>query len=642
MYIVKRAAHNPLISPVSDHPWEARGTFNPSPVKVKTMTHVLYRAVGRPDALQTPSAGISTIGKGISVDGEHVQNRRQFIIPEEPWERFGCEDPRVTYFEGKYYIFYTALSEFPFHAGGIKVAVAISKDLEAVTERHLVTPFNAKAFALFPKRINGKVVGILTAHTDEPPAKLAIVECDEIADLWNEDFWKSWHERIDEHRINPLRFDHDHLETGAAPIETKYGWLVIYSYIQNYFGGGKRVFGIEALLLDKKNPHEVIGRTKGPIMVPEEIYERYGATADVVFPSGALLHDNGILDIYYGAADTVSAKASLNMEDLISGMIPEKQRTLVERYAKNPIITPDPRHAWEARATFNTGAIDIGGTIHLFYRAMSEDNTSVFGYAATKNGFAITKRLPDPVYTPREDFEMKKGSSTGNSGCEDPRLTQIGERVYMTYTAYDGVHPTRIALTSIKARDLTALKFDRFTSPILISPENVDDKNMCFLKKKIKGEYMLLHRIGSQICADFLPGLDFKTKRINRCIEVMGPRDGMWDSEKIGITGPPIETSAGWLLIYHGVSKTKTYRLGAVLLDKNNPTVVIARTVHPIFEPTETYEKVGQMPNVVFSCGVIRRADTLFIYYGGADSVVGVATLSVKSLLAILRPKNLT
>ena len=124
MYIVKRDPHNPLISPVSDHPWEARGTFNPSPIKVKAMTHVLYRAVGRPDALQTPSAGISTIGKGISVDDRHVQNRRQFIIPEEPWEHFGCEDPRVTYFEGRYYIFYTALSEFPLHARGKKKKAA--------------------------------------------------------------------------------------------------------------------------------------------------------------------------------------------------------------------------------------------------------------------------------------------------------------------------------------------------------------------------------------------------------------------------------------------------------------------------------------------------------------------------------------
>ena len=152
---------------------------------------------------------------------------------------------------------------------------------------------------------------------------------------------------------------------------------------------------------------------------------------------------------------------------------------------------------------------------------------------------------------------------------------------------------------------------------------------------------MLMHRIGNQICADFLANLDFSTERINRCIEIMGPRAGMWDSEKIGITGPPIETPYGWLLIYHGVSRTKTYRLGAVLLDKNNPTIVLSRTVHPIFEPVETYEKVGQVPNVVFSCGVMLRKDTLFIYYGGADSVLAVATLSLKSLLAILQPKNL-
>src|SRR3989344_735061 len=349
MYVIRRSTHNPLITPITDKAWEARGTFNPSPVKKGNITHVLYRALGRPDALMTP-AGISTIGKALSLDGKHFQNRRQFIIPEAEWEKYGCEDPRVTLFEGKYYIFYTALGGMPFGAGNIKVACAISKDLETIEERHLVTPFNAKAMTLFPERINGKVTAILTAHTDEPPAKIAIVQCEHIEQLWDISFWEEWHAKLNEHVINPLRFDHDHVEVGSQPLKTKDGWLLFYSYIQNYFGGGERVFGIEAMLLDLKNPLQIVGKTKGPIMVPEDIYEKYGIVPNIVFPSGALLHGNNRVDIYYGAADTVCARASLNLPDLLSALIPHRRVELAVRAKENPILKPHPKHPWDSPA----------------------------------------------------------------------------------------------------------------------------------------------------------------------------------------------------------------------------------------------------------------------------------------------------
>lgn len=640
MYVIRRSQSNPLVAPIADRQWEARATFNPSPVKVGTITHLLYRALGRPDALMTP-AGISTIGKALSLDGDHFQNRRQFIVPEEPWEKYGCEDPRVTYFEGKHVIFYTALGGMPFGPGNIKVACALSKDLEHIDEKHLVTPFNAKAAVLFPERINGKITMMLTAHTDEPPARIAIAQCDKLEELWDLSFWETWHADLNDHAINPLRAETDHVEVGSAPIKTKYGWLIFYSYIQNYFGGGERVFGIEALLLDLNDPTKIVGKTKGPIMVPEEIYERYGMVPNIVFPSGALLQKNGRVDIYYGAADTVCAKASLNLDDLLAAMIPARREELVIRAKENPILKPIEKHAWEKKAVFNAAAVDVGGSIHLLYRAMGDDNTSVLGYASTKNGIKITERLDTPAYVPREDFEMKKGSQDGNSGCEDPRITKIGETLYMTYTAFDGIHPTHVALTTISAKDFLAKKWSAWSKPVLATPENVNDKNMCLLPEKIGGQYMLLHRINSQLCADFLDTLDFKKSRLTRCIEIMGPRPGMWDSQKIGIAGPPIKTEKGWLLIYHGVSKSTTYRLGAVLLDLKNPSIVISRTIDTIFEPLTEYERVGQIRNVVFSCGIVERKDSLFIYYGGADTVIGVAKVSLKKLLTILLPDTL-
>ena len=109
----------------------------------------------------------------------------------------------------------------------------------------------------------------------------------------------------------------------------------------------------------------------------------------------------------------------------------------------------------------------------------------------------------------------------------------------------------------------------------------------------------------------------------------------MWDSEKVGIAGPPIKAGENWLMIYHGVSRHGTYRLGAVLLSPSG-LEVLSRTADPIFEPVEKYEKEGEVPNVVFSCGQVVRGDTLFLYYGGADKVIGVATASLSRILAAL------
>jgi len=272
---------------------------------------------------------------------------------------------------------------------------------------------------------------------------------------------------------------------------------------------------------------------------------------------------------------------------------------------------------------------------------MGEDNTSVLGYAASKTGVKVSERAQTPAYVPREDFEKKRGHPQGNSGCEDPRLTKIGTTIYMTYTAYDGVNSTRVALTSISVKDFLAKKWDKWLTPVLTTPENVNDKDMCIMPEKIKGQYMLIHRIDPMICADFLGSLDFSKTRLTRCIEIMGPRPGMWDSKKIGIAGPPIKTKKGWLLIYHGVSKTNTYRLGVALLDLKNPSVIISRSVDTILEPIEKYEKEGVVRNAVFSCGQVLRGDCLYVYYGGADTVLGVAKISLKKLLNILLPDNL-
>ncbi len=630
MFVIRRETDNPVLAPRREYPWEALSTYNPSVIREEGGWRMYYRALSNPAALVSPYAGQSSIGEAFSEDGLHFHSRRQLIVPQEEWEEFGCEDPRATVFEGATYLSYTALGGYPFSKDNIKVAIAVARDGKNFTERHLATTFNAKAFALFPERVGGKVAALLSVHTDEPPTEICLVCADKVEDFWSPSFWDGWYKNWQSHKLSLRRSDNDHVEVGAPPLLTKHGWLVIYSYIENYFGGGERVFSVEAALLDRDNPSKIISRTES-VLVPEEIYERYGLVPNVIFPTSATLGDNGKLDIWYGAADTVCAKASLHLHDLMRALDPEKPARTLTRVVPNPILSAQG-DGFESRAVFNPAAIDLNGSIYILYRAMDKENTSTIGLAISKDGVTIDARLPKPAYVPRADFEMKRGG--GNSGCEDPRIVRIDNRLFMTYTAYDGVHVPAGAVSSISVDDFLAQRFDQWSTPFILTPDGVDDKDLALLPEQVGDNFMLYHRINNQICADLLPNL-FSGKRVSRCIEVMGPRLGMWDGLKVGSAAPPIKVGANWLMIYHGVSRHATYRLGAALLDSSG-TSILARTADPVFEPVELYEKEGIMPNVVFSCGAVVRGDTLYLYYGAADSVIGAATASLSHILEAL------
>ncbi|PIR70145.1 MAG: hypothetical protein COU46_03265, partial [Candidatus Niyogibacteria bacterium CG10_big_fil_rev_8_21_14_0_10_42_19] len=370
-----------------------------------------------------------------------------------------------------------------------------------------------------------------------------------------------------------------------------------------------------------------------------EDFELYGTVPNVIFPSGAVV-DKGNLYIYYGAADTRCARAEVNLNSLLRSMLPKKTQPLrLGRYLGNPIISPIPGHDWESKATFNAASIYLDKKIHLLYRALSEDNTSRIGYASSKDGFVINERSEKPVYIPREDFENKISENV-NSGCEDPRITKIGGRLYMLYTAYRGTGPTRVALTSIDESDFLKKRW-KWSRPVLISPPYVDDKDAALFPKKIKGKYAILHRIGLSIWIDFVDDLDFKKNKWLDGNVLMHPREGERDSRKIGIAGPPIETKYGWVLIYHGISKKENhhYHLRAALLDLSNPEIIIGRTKDTIFEPEASYEAEGIVLRVVFSCGAVLVKNTFYVYYGGADKVIGVATITLNDLMKKFKEK---
>ncbi len=630
----QRSNKNPVLKPNRKQFWEAKAVFNGCPVRKEDKISLLYRALSLPHyhALGKTKMVTSSIGMVESRDGINFSSSRKNIIkPELSWEKFGCEDPRVTKLKGKYYIFYTALSNYPFNPKGIKIGLALTKNLEKIEEKHLVTDFNSKGMALFPEKVKGKFLALLTVDTDKPPSKISLAYFEKEEDIWSRDYWRKW--SPEKNSLDLQRNPQDHIETGAPPLKTEKGWLVIYSYIRNYFSA-KRLFSVEAVLLDLKNPSKIIGRTKGPILTPEEYYEEMGMVSNVVFPSGAILEKEKIY-LYYGAADTTCCLAFINLPQLLDLMLKEKRGVSLKRSRKNPIIIPNKNHSWESKAVFNPAALYLNNKVHLLYRAMSEDNTSVLGYAQSSDGVKIDYRRENPIYSPREEFEKKK-KEKANSGCEDPRLTKMGDDIYMCYTAFDGVNLPRVALTKIKVADFLNQKWD-WEKPVLISPPRMDDKDACLFPEKIKGVYSFIHRVGQDIDLAFTSKLDFQKGDWLGEYRWIYPRKGWWDSKKLGIGPPPLKTKEGWILFYHGISETGTYRVGAVLLDLENPINIIGRTVNPIFEPEKDYELKGLVPKVVFPCGAVEINGEIFVYYGGGDKVIGVAKVKTKKLLSIFK-----
>lgn len=295
------------------------------------------------------------------------------------------------------------------------------------------------------------------------------------------------------------------------------------------------------------------------------------------------------------------------------------------RAPENPILTPSDL-PWENMLVFNPGAIMVEDKVYLIYRAMGKnDKYSRLGLATSRDGIHF-ERKKDPLYS-------GSGLLYESLGIEDPRVVKIDDTYYITYTAvsedllgvgvpeWKGKKP-QIALSTTK-------DFKTFLNHNVIIP-NLTGKNSSFFPKKINGEYWLLYREGL--------GKTYFAKSTNLTNwqdtqPVFEERPGMWDSVRTGIGPPPIETEKGWLLFYHGVDETTTYRLGLMFLDLEDPRKILYRSPEPILEPQEDYEKVGFIPNVVFTCGAVEKDNQYFVYYGAADQVIGLATVEKKLVL---------
>ncbi len=323
-----------------------------------------------------------------------------------------------------------------------------------------------------------------------------------------------------------------------------------------------------------------------------------------------------------------------------------KEDFKVVRFKKpdhNPLVTPDEDNEWEKSQTFNPAAVLIGEDIHLVYRAMGPDGTSRFGYARTRDGLTVEERLNYPIYMHEAVAECKNihslASGGGFRGCEDPRMMKVegDENIYMTYTACDG--GLRVGLASIKEKDFVNKNWN-WAKPKLISPPGEVHKNWVIFPEKINGKYAIIHSIAPEISIEYRDNLKFngEGRYIKSIFKNGKPEEDRWEDFIRGVGAPPIKTKYGWLVFYHAMDKNDPgkYKVGAMLLDLENPEKIVCRSNSPVLEPDGWHDNHGFKAGVVYVTGAVVKDGTLFIYYGGADSYVNVAYADFEKFLQTL------
>ncbi|MES3030847.1 MAG: hypothetical protein V4697_00330 [Patescibacteria group bacterium] len=331
----------------------------------------------------------------------------------------------------------------------------------------------------------------------------------------------------------------------------------------------------------------------------------------------------------------------------------KKLKPLLSRHHKNPLLSPIAHHEWEREGSFNPAAIiDDEGRVHILYRAIGSDGMSRIGYSSSEDGFHFDTRVPFPVFTmenPRKkisDSEKRRdpvlypsGGSWG--GCEDPRMVRLDGRIYVTFNAFDGWDFIRIAAMSIDEKDFFEQKW-KWSRPLLISPENQINKNWVLFPEKIDGKFAILHSISDadkEVHIDYVDALEelgHGKKAIKSKFGQKVPRE-TWDTWVRGAGPPPLKTDLGWLVLYHAIDKKEPdrYKIGAMLLDLNNPRKMISRCKEPLLMPDMWYENDWK-PGVVYACGAVVKDEKLFVYYGGGDKHVCVASAPLSEVLQAL------
>lgn len=321
---------------------------------------------------------------------------------------------------------------------------------------------------------------------------------------------------------------------------------------------------------------------------------------------------------------------------------------VLDRHHKNPMLSPKPYVDWQAGGTFNPAAFtDDDGRMHVIYRAVGGDGVSRLGYASSLDWLHFDDHEVHPVFSmgyaqssqiPRRYDRILYPSGGSFGGCEDPRMVRIDDRMYVTFSAFDNWGSIRIGVISIHEKDFFNKRWN-WSDPLLISPKNEVHKNWVIFPEKINGKFAVLHSISPEVQIDFVDRFEDLAYEVHviksKFSQSKKKREGEWEDFVRGAGPPPIKTEKGWLLLYHAIDKREThkYKLGAMLLDLNNPTKVIARAKKPILEPDMWYENDWK-PGVVYACGAAVKDNTLHVYYGGGDKHICVAQVSLPDLLS--------
>lgn len=302
----------------------------------------------------------------------------------------------------------------------------------------------------------------------------------------------------------------------------------------------------------------------------------------------------------------------------------------LKRYEKNPILLPNGNR-WENLNVSNAAAAVYDGKVYLLYRAEGEDMRTPeikcpvtrLGLAVSENGFDIAERLDIPI------FDRNTTDPWCEFGCEDPRISKIGDTYYIVY-----VTMSRFGYTGDRLAYATTKDFKTFTRHGLLMKQ-FEQRTSGFLPGKIGGRYFLFHRPMPNMWGSF--SSDLVHWEDMSCI--LETKDGSWYENKLGIGAPPLETPYGWLLFWHGKDNSGKYSLGVMLLDRDDPRKIIKFQEEPILTPEPDFERHGFVSNVVYTNGAVRFGDRYFIYYGCCDRCLAVGTLDVEEVAAWCREK---
>jgi len=287
------------------------------------------------------------------------------------------------------------------------------------------------------------------------------------------------------------------------------------------------------------------------------------------------------------------------------------------RASDGPILSPQGL-GWESAGTFNPAVLLDDGKFIMLYRAQDTAGTSRLGYAESRDGIHFTRR-PEPVLAPEADYEK-------DGGVEDPRLQKFGDTYYLTYTGYNKKDAQLCLATS---GDLIHWERKGVILPAYKGNWNKGwTKSGAIVPEKMDGKYWM-YWLGTAADKTDQMGLSWSTDLLHWSeatgTPVLAKRPGKFDSRVVEPGPPPILTNAGIVLIYNGADDKLVYRTGVAIFDLHDPRRVIYRSDRPIFSPDKEWERVGQVPNVVFVEGMVAQKDRWLFYYGGADRYVGVA-----------------